>query len=293
MYIRLWGGRLKINLLLIPAAAAMVYFAGPAVFGAFFLALLMHEAAHALIARAVGARIMSLELLPFGCAANMDGFFDSGAKEAAVAAAGPLINIAAAAGVNLLFPEDTFTSAFVRSSAALSAVNLLPALPMDGGRILAAMLGMDMKKQTAVRISGYLGIAAGSAVILLFAAAALKGSLNFTLAAMGGFMLYSSVKSVKSAGFVFARQTQDKRRAMERRTSIDVKHVAARDDRPLSEVMLALDPRKYNIVHVLDSELNTVETMDEAAILSRMLKGESGEPIGRAQVDKRMRRNIK
>lgn len=280
MCIRLWGGRLKINLLLIPVAAAMMYISGPAAFCAFFLALLMHECAHALVARAVGSRVVSMELLPFGCAANMDGFFDSGAKEAAVASAGPLMSIAAAAGANLFFPDDPFSETFVRASTAIAAINILPALPMDGGRILCALLGTVMKKRTAVRISGYLGIAAGISVIALFALAAAEGTVNPTIAIMGGFMLYSSVKSIKSADFVFARRMDEKRRAIGKRVSIDVKHTAARDNRSLSEVMLTLDPAKYNIVHVLDGELKTVDTVDEAAILSRILKGEGDKPIG-------------
>ena len=279
MCLRLLDGRLKINILLFPCAAAMMYLMGAAAFCAFFIALVLHESAHAAAARAVGMRIADMELLPFGCAANLASGFESGGKEITVAAAGPVINIAAAFFMRLVFPSDGFSEAFTAANTAVAAVNLLPALPMDGGRILTAILSAAIKRAYAMRIAGGFGIAAGASVCGLFFYFAAGGDINISILISGGFMLYSSIKSIRSASFENIRRSEQKRRDLNKKTCLDVKHVAVRDCRTAAEVMLCLDPGKYNIIHMIDKDMRDVGSIDEAALNERIINGSANETL--------------
>ena len=110
--------------------AALVCGDARAVLGALF-ALLWHEAGHVLAARLCGARLARLELTPFGCTAEYDGAFLSPGREALTALGGPLASLAGIFVFRAL-PRLSMTH------AALLAINLLPALPLDGGRALRA-----------------------------------------------------------------------------------------------------------------------------------------------------------
>lgn len=100
MNIKLLGGRLIVNVIFIPVAIAMCYLKGIDRVVAFLAALVIHEAAHATVSSALGVHVHSMEVLPFGCAANMESFAAvSGGKEIAMALAGPLANVVASAAV--------------------------------------------------------------------------------------------------------------------------------------------------------------------------------------------------
>ncbi|MBQ9941623.1 MAG: hypothetical protein IJP03_01310, partial [Christensenellaceae bacterium] len=190
MKLKLLSGRLKVNLLLIPVAVIMAVLQGATAVLAFFGALALHEGAHAIMAAALGVRVEALVLQPFGCTARMESFVAvSPGKEAAMAAAGPAANMAAAAGCWAFagaVASGPFLEAFLSANLALAAINLLPALPLDGGRILAALLCCAMRADRATRLCGGLGIFFSAVMLLLGAAAVLMGQINPTVFLMGG-----------------------------------------------------------------------------------------------------------
>lgn len=120
-----------------------------------FASVLLHELGHALVARRLGVRIKEVELHFFGGAAKMLDAPRHPRHEIAIAAAGPAVSFALA-GV-------TYLASMVSSSGALGWValinlgigvfNLLPALPMDGGRILRAALSLRMGHLPATELA--------------------------------------------------------------------------------------------------------------------------------------------
>ena len=71
---KFFGGRLEVNFIFIPVVFVMCYISGIEAILAFCLALLLHESAHAIMAQAMGVRVKSLELMPFGCTAHIESF---------------------------------------------------------------------------------------------------------------------------------------------------------------------------------------------------------------------------
>jgi Zn-dependent protease/predicted transcriptional regulator len=133
-----------------------------------FAVIVVHELGHALVARRFGIHTRQIMLLPIGGVASLERIPDKPAQELAVALVGPAINLAIAA---VLAPFD---SAFARSlmwiNIGLALFNLLPAFPMDGGRVLRALLAMRLPRQRATEIAAALGkvIAIGLAVLGVF-----------------------------------------------------------------------------------------------------------------------------
>lgn len=139
--------------------------AGVAIVLCAFASVVLHELGHALVARYLGVRVSGIELSFFGGAAKMVQLPRTANHELAIAAAGPAVSLALG-GLGLGLGAITHVSLFAWlgwTNLILAGFNLIPALPMDGGRILRALLTrkMDFVRATdvSVTISRFVAIA--------------------------------------------------------------------------------------------------------------------------------------
>lgn len=156
-----------------------------------FFCVVMHEYGHALTARKYGVQTKDIILSPIGGIARLERLPEKPIQEFYVAVAGPLVNIAIAILIIplfiLIFGKDIqWNNGFVKSllnlidfsgpsnilpflllgNIALAGFNLLPAFPMDGGRIFRSLLSIKLGRLRATRIASYLGNLFGIAMIV-------------------------------------------------------------------------------------------------------------------------------
>jgi Zn-dependent protease len=138
---------------------------------ALFACVVMHEFGHALTARRFGIRTRSITLLPIGGVAAMEKMPEDPKQEFLVALAGPMVNVVIALLLFIWFlvnPAEADTLDSLDSGTALLyqllviniilvIFNLLPAFPMDGGRVLRAALAMRMDHLKATQIASKIG----------------------------------------------------------------------------------------------------------------------------------------
>ncbi|HEY7195765.1 MAG TPA: site-2 protease family protein [Gaiellaceae bacterium] len=147
----------------------------------FFLSILLHELGHALEARRDGMEIDGITLWLFGGVARFKGTFPSAGAEFRIAIAGPLISLLLGVGFMLLawlvgLPEqvDGVAAWLGYINLTLLIFNLLPALPLDGGRVLRSILWQvkgDFGWATRIaawvgRVFAYLFIGGGIALVI-------------------------------------------------------------------------------------------------------------------------------
>jgi Zn-dependent protease len=135
-----------------------------------FVAVLVHELAHSLVALRSGARVRSITLMMLGGVSLIEGELPP-AKEAWMAFAGPLASFVIAAASYLVYrlaplPVEVLVAllAFAITNTVLGVFNLLPAFPMDGGRILRGLLATRLGRARATRVASRVG--QGMAVLL-------------------------------------------------------------------------------------------------------------------------------
>src|SRR3954468_12480233 len=181
---RVFGFPVEINLsfVLLLAAVLLGYggvgggVGGLIVVGLVFGSVLLHELGHALVARRYGVHVSGIELSFFGGAAKMMEMPRSANHEIAIAAAGPAVSLMLA-GVGLGLGGLLHASALGWLlgtigwiNLVLAGFNLIPALPMDGGRILRAALTrrMDFVRATdlAVGVARVIAIGFGAVGLL-------------------------------------------------------------------------------------------------------------------------------
>lgn len=143
-----------------------------------FVCVVLHELGHALTAKLFGIQTKDITLLPIGGIARLEEMPEDPKEELLVAAAGPAVNlvIGAAIFISLLvsglftLPLDlsalieNFWVQLMTTNFTLVAFNLLPAFPMDGGRVLRAILSTQMDRVKATRIAANVG--RGLAVVM-------------------------------------------------------------------------------------------------------------------------------
>lgn len=273
--LRLFGGRLKINLLMFPAVAVLFLIGMGDIVLYYIPTVLIHEWAHVIFASALGMTVNEMELFPFGCAAKLQCFAVSRAKEIVVAAAGPAANMLAACAVFFIDKYATpiaIADKLIASNLALAAVNLLPALPLDGGRIVRALFASFMGYKRATRLMAVAGIFFAAVLLGVGVWALFRETVNPSFFIMGFFLCVAAVKELKSAPYTLIRDFTGKREAFDKRKTLNINRFAAMQTETLREIMREFEAGKYNIVTVLDKDLGVLGELDERQILSGMME---------------------
>jgi Zn-dependent protease len=169
-----------------------------------FACVVLHEFGHALMARHYGVGTRDITLLPIGGVASLERMPTDPWQELWITAAGPLVNLVLATFAAVLiailpggyemdgflrgpFTLGTLLNFLLTTNAVLFLFNLIPAFPMDGGRILRALLAMRMHRTKATRIAS----AVGRTLALCLVALGLVQQ-EVTLVLLGAFVFLSA-----------------------------------------------------------------------------------------------------
>ncbi len=177
-----------------------------------FFCVVLHEYGHALTARRYGVGTKDIVLLPIGGVARLDKLPEKPVQELLVAAAGPLVNIAIAILLSPYFfwismdsvqkemvegegiVSTTFVPYLISLNIMLALFNLLPAFPMDGGRILRSLLAIRLGREKATKIAAIVG----QIFAVAFVVASIYPLQSPVFALLGVFIFFSALQEYRS-----------------------------------------------------------------------------------------------
>ena len=278
--------RLVIHPLTYLSLAVVLVFSGAASAWILVLSLTCHELAHLALARSAGVDVEGLRVYPFGAALDMPAIDRaSGVTQAVVAMGGPLSNLLVLGlAVTLAHVWEVGAGALttiVWVNAAMAAANLLPALPLDGGRVLGGLLSRRMGPEAARLLMERLSLATAVTVgalgaILVLAGVPAQGLLALALAL--GWALWQEVPSfrLRRATFLEAR-----RLTLVLGGVLATRGLVTTPGVSLGEVMAAFRPDRYHRVLVVDGSLRPMGELTEEDLRRGLLTHGIDVPVGR------------
>ncbi len=169
------------------------------------LTALAHEMGHSIVSAGLGYKLNKITLMPFGAVVSGDIEGLKITDQAKIALAGPLLNILVCAlfvSCWWIFPESyAYTDTIVQANASMAIVNLLPSYPLDGGRILSAILASKLGKVKSIKICKIIGGALGASLLALFFVTIFI-KINVSLLFFGLFVFFGAVSTEKENVYV-------------------------------------------------------------------------------------------
>ncbi len=231
--------------------------------------VLIHELGHYVVAKKLGYKLSGFYLAPYGVSLNYkDGKFLP-YDEVKIALAGPMANFALSfllLGLWWLFPVlYCFTYQIANLSLFLALFNLLPAYPLDGGRVLVSALSEKLGRKKALKISIAFNLAF---CVVFFIGFVITCFINYnpTLALMVVFLLGGIMESKFEGRYesinLFNKKIKD---------FSHVKSLAVSEQASLGELLRAIDSGKLTLFYILYADGKT-RILSEKAVLSLCMK---------------------
>jgi stage IV sporulation protein FB len=268
------GVRLSVHPLYVAAIALAVWLGHGVEATVILFSLFLHELAHVLIAWLLGVRVEEVALTPFGGLARLEGALEQDPQvEAIVALAGPCQSFLLAGLAIFLAGSEFWDQKLLRfcfeANANLAFFNLIPALPLDGGRALRGVLAQRWGVRRASQLLGWsgrlCGLAMAAAAVLVLAMA---GRVYLTPLLGGLFISWQAGKEVAEATYRSYRQFLQKRNRLAERRVMPAGQLVALATTPLGEVLGHLAQSRFHLVLVVDEALSPRGLLTEADLMA-------------------------
>lgn len=236
------------------------------VMGAMLISLAVHEIAHAVVARAYGQRFDAIELMPFGGVAYMQASLRP-TQELLIAVAGPAASLLFALSLAASRLSGPFLQELIRANVSLTLCNLLPALPLDGGRALRAALSGRLGRARATNLFIFIGMLLGGMAISLGIWSAVKGIINPSLFLVGVYLIYASRKEKDGLAAALVEAMHGRVERLHREGMLPMHWLAAPKDTPPEKLITRLSAGSYHCFFLVDDQMRKVGTIDEGELL--------------------------
>jgi Zn-dependent protease/CBS domain-containing protein len=249
-----------------------------------YLSVLIHELSHCVVARGYGLPVRRILLYPLGGFSEIELEPQTPGREFLVSAAGPALSLLlAAAGFGLMHvvSPDTIAGTLVSqlrwANLVVGIFNLLPGLPLDGGRMLRAVIWkLTGRPATSTIAAAWAGrVLAVALLVVPFLIGALNGTGLSGRDGISGGGLYSFVWLAVIAAFMWtgAGQAIKATRFRERLPALQARRLARKAvsvvaDTPLAEAIRRADESQARAVVVVDHEDKPIAIVNETAVMA-------------------------
>jgi len=247
-----------------------------------FGVVLIHELGHVAAAKSFGWRVTEVRLLPFGGVAVTDEASNVPAKEELIVAlCGPLQNLWMA-GFALLMKQagvgdPEWWIYFLQANAMIGMFNLLPVLPLDGGKVMHALLSYAVSYHRALTVCTWISLLLSIMVVTASLVRISGGGIHANLLIIGLFLFYSNWYGYKHFSYQFLRFLVSRQRRFGHPSP-------AYPDRPTSPLLVGSHARpmdvfrmlmreRYHYIYVTGKDGALLQVLPEEKLLERYFEG--------------------
>jgi Zn-dependent protease/CBS domain-containing protein len=237
-----------------------------------YLSVLVHELSHSVVARGYGLPVRRILLYPLGGISEIEREPQTPVREFLVSAAGPVLSLllgAAGWGLAQVFTtgiSGSLVRQLMMANIIVGVFNLLPGLPLDGGRMLRAVVWKITKRPaTATIAAAWVGrlLAIALLVIPFYSGRLSGGDMVSTLwvAVIAAFMWIGAGQSIRATKFRERLPELQARRLARRAISVPA-------TTPLAEAIRQADESRARAVVVVDHDNKPIAIVNEAAVMA-------------------------
>lgn len=236
---------------------------------AFFIVIL-HEGVHYLTARHFGYKNGNIVILPFGASLKLyDIEKCSTMEDIIISLSGPIFNIVLAVIfyiINLKY-NNVIIKSFLDANIVLAVFNLMPVLPLDGGRVMRDLLSYKMIYRIANIITVYMSMFWGFVFLFYYIFCFIKGQVNITFGIIALYIIYNSIKEKERIAYIIMGHIINKKNIFLKKRYIENKNLSIYYKETLLKALSLIGKNKYSIFTILDDKMNVLGTVYESEIL--------------------------
>ncbi|MGN1163015.1 MAG: M50 family metallopeptidase [Christensenellales bacterium] len=272
--------KIKIHYLFIIFAIFMIIQGQFFEFFQYFICVLIHEYSHAIVSERLGYKLNSIVLMPYGAGLKLKDQIYSEKDEIKIAFAGPICNLLLLVftlAIWWIFPATySYLYSFAIANLILFLFNLLPAYPLDGGRILCGLISLQFKRKTATKIVIIFNYILSCVLFVLFIIS-LFFKTNFTLLFAAIFLIFGIVDGKDGGKYlsvnilsVFSKPPK---------SVSGVNSFAVTLDTKIIDIARRCKRNKFNLVYVLMPD-GKVKTLTQTQLGNLFLKSSPNQYLG-------------
>lgn len=238
-----------------------------------FIMVILHEFAHYFMARYFGLKYGNIEILPFGAVLNINDFDEVSLKEdLIISLSGPIFNLVLAALFYILHLHSnrSIINSLFLTNAALGIFNLIPALPLDGGRILRNLIAVKIRYRSANFAAIIISMCIGTIFMLYYIYCFFRGQTNLSFGIIALYIIIYSFREKERIAYIIMSDIVKKKFKFIKRGYIENKSFSIYNKNDLLKALSLIEKNKYNIFTVLDNELRVVDIIYEEEILEAL-----------------------
>lgn len=250
-----------------------------------FLIVLLHETGHVVMARYFHLPVERIELFPFGGVAYIQSYRNSSLfKEMLVALAGPFTNLLAAGFIWIVKVKlaviPTWLEFGWQVSMAMAVCNLIPALPLDGGRIVRALLAKRFGFFPATRLTAGAGQFLACIVFFFGLWRVSFHWVNFSWMLLAGYFFFAACREKRAAFLTLISYLTGKDQEIKRRGILPGRSLVMLSSVQVKQVLKTLAPQNYHLIYVIGERGELQGVLTERAVISAGLAGDMEKNLG-------------
>jgi len=267
------GKHFKISIFVLILLASAYFFGYLEFYLTAFAIATLHELSHVIMSTILKVPIERVELQPFGITARLkDSYIKEPYKEVLIALAGPAFNFAAAGICRILMNRYGFDLTYLFwFNISMAILNLLPCLPLDGGRVVKALFtsnwGIVKAFNSVARLTKVITILLIAIAVFLL----LVSEFNFSLILIGAFLLANISSERRNLNLIAMKEMLNNKEKLKTDDINKVRTIAVFEDVSARILLKYFSYNFYYIIDILNRDMKIVNRITETQLINALV----------------------